>query len=139
MLHLIIGEKGKGKTKVIHEMANTAVAEAKGSIVYLDRNSKHMYDLNNRIRLIDVSRYPIKNSDEFIGFVCGIISQDHDIEKLYLDGFLDCAKIKADGAENALLQLNAIGEMFGIEINISFSAGADSLSEELRKRVLVEL
>lgn len=139
MLHLIIGEKGKGKTKVIHEMANTAVTEAKGSIVYLDRNSKHMYDLSNRIRLIDVSRYPIKNSDEFIGFVCGIISQDHDIEKLYLDGFLDCAKITAGNAENALMQLNAIGEMFGIDINISFSAGADSLSEELRKRILVEL
>ena len=139
MLHLIIGEKGKGKTKVIHEMANKAVTEAKGSIVYLDRNSKHMYDLSNRIRLIDVSRFPIKNSDEFIGFVCGIISQDHDLEQLYLDGFLDCAKLSADNAEAALLQLNSIGEMFGIDINISFSAGADSLSEELRKRVLVEL
>ncbi|MBE5996222.1 MAG: twitching motility protein PilT [Lachnospiraceae bacterium] len=139
MLHLIIGEKGKGKTKVIHEMANKAVTEAKGSIVYLDRNSKHMYDLSNRIRLIDVSRYPIKNSDEFIGFVCGIISQDHDLEQLYLDGFLDCAKLTADNAEPALLQLNSIGEMFGIDINISFSSGADTLSEELRKRVLVEL
>ena len=139
MLHLIIGEKGKGKTKVIHEMANKAVTEAKGSIVYLDRNSKHMYDLSNKIRLIDVSRYPIKNSDEFIGFICGIISQDHDLEQLYLDGFLDCAKLSADNAEGALTQLNAIGEMFGIDINISFSAGADSLSEELRKRILVEL
>lgn len=139
MLHLIIGEKGKGKTKVIHEMANKAVTEAKGSIVYLDRNSKHMYDLSNKIRLIDVSRYPIKNSDEFIGFICGIISQDHDLEQLYLDGFLDCAKLSADNAEGALMQLNAIGEMFGIDINISFSAGADSLSEELRKRILVEL
>ena len=139
MLHLIIGEKGKGKTKVIHEMANKAVTEAKGSIVYLDRNSKHMYDLSNKIRLIDVSRYPIKNSDEFIGFVCGIISQDHDLEQLYLDGFLDCAKLKAEEAENALCQLDAIGEMFHIAINISFSASADVLSDKLKERILVEL
>ena len=139
MLHLIIGEKGKGKTKVIHEMANKAVTEAKGSIVYLDRNSKHMYDLNNRIRLIDVSRYPVRNSDEFIGFICGIISQDHDLEQLYLDGFLDCAKLTAAEAEPALMQINAIGEMFGIDINVSFSAGADVLSDELKDKVLVEL
>ncbi len=139
MLHLIIGEKGKGKTKVIHEMANKAVLEAKGSIVYLDRNSKHMYDLHNRIRLIDVSRYPVKNSDEFIGFICGVISQDHDLEQLYLDGFLDCAKLKAENAEDSLTQLNLIGEQFNIEIYISFSASPDVLPEALRERILVEL
>ena len=139
MLHLIIGEKGKGKTKVIHEMANKAVLEAKGSIVYLDRNSKHMYDLNNRIRLIDVSRYPVKNSDEFIGFVCGVISQDHDLEQLYLDGFLDCAKLKATEAEDALTQINMIGEQFHIDIFVSFSANPDVLTGVLRERILVEL
>ena len=139
MLHLIIGEKGKGKTKVIHEMANKAVLEAKGSIVYLDRNSKHMYDLHNRIRLIDVSRYPVKNSDEFIGFICGVISQDHDLEQLYLDGFLDCAKLKAENAEDSLTQLNLIGEQFNIDIYISFSASPDVLPEALRERILVEL
>ena len=139
MVHLIVGEKGKGKTKVIHEMANSAVAEAKGSIVYLDRNSKHMYDLNNRIRLIDVSRFPIKNSDEFIGFVCGIISQDHDLEQLYLDGFLDCAKISAENAAGPVGQLQAIGEQFGIRIYISFSANAAVLPEELKSMILMEL
>ena len=139
MLHLIIGEKGKGKTKVIHEMANSAVAEAKGSIVYIDRNSKHMYDLNNRIRLIDVSRFPIGSTDEFTGFVCGIISQDHDLEQLYLDGFLDSARLTADSAEKTLLKIRTIGEQFGIEIFISFSGSPDTLSEELRGSILVEL
>ena len=139
MIQIISGRKGKGKTKHLLDMANKAITEAHGTIVYLDKNSKHMYELNNRIRLIDLSSFPIKSSDEFIGFICGIISQDHDLEQLYLDGFLDCAKLSADNAEGALMQLNAIGEMFGIDINISFSAGADSLSEELRKRILVEL
>lgn len=31
-------------------MANTAVKESKGSIVYLDKSAKHMYELNNKIR-----------------------------------------------------------------------------------------
>ena len=47
-----------------------------------------MYELNNKVRLIDVSSYPLKNADEFVGFICGIISQDHDLEQIYLDSFL---------------------------------------------------
>ena len=67
---------------------NGAIKVAEGNIVYLDKSSKHMYELNNKIRLIDVSGYPIKNADEFIGFVCGIVSQDHDLQEMYLDSFL---------------------------------------------------
>ena len=140
MVHLIIGEKGKGKTKILHDLANGAVKEAKGSIVYLDRNSKHMYDLQNKIRLIDVSRYPIKNGDEFVGFICGIISQDHDLERLYLDGFLDCARVSSDEeAISTIEQLNAIGEQFRIDISISLSMTEDQLPETMKEMVQVKL
>ena len=88
MVELIVGKKGKGKTKVLLERANNSVKSAHGSIVYLDKSAKHMYELNNKIRLIDVSAFPLKNSDEFVGFICGILSQDHDLEQVYLDGFL---------------------------------------------------
>ena len=65
MVELIVGKKGKGKTKVLLDRVNGAVKEANGSIVYLDKSTKHMYELNNKVRLIDVSSYPIKNADEF--------------------------------------------------------------------------
>ena len=92
MVELIVGKKGKGKTKVLLDRVNGAIKDANGSIVYLDKSTKHMYELNNKIRLIDVSAYPIKNADEFVGFVCGIISQDHDLEQIYLDSFLNNCK-----------------------------------------------
>ena len=55
MVELIVGKKGKGKTKVLLDRVNGAVKEANGSIVYLDKSTKHMYELNNKVRLIDVS------------------------------------------------------------------------------------
>ena len=67
MVELIVGKKGKGKTKVLLDKVNSAVKEANGSIVYLDKSTKHMYELNNKVRLIDVSGFPIKNADEFVG------------------------------------------------------------------------
>ena len=80
MVQIIAGKKGKGKTKHLLEKANAAIKTAHGTIVYLDKSSKHMYELNNRIRLINVNEYPITSSESFVGFVCGIISQDHDLE-----------------------------------------------------------
>jgi len=97
MVQLIAGNKGRGKTTELLNRVNTQIRSAKGSIVYLDKSSKHMYELNNKVRLIDVSRYPIENSDQFVGFICGIISQDHDLEALYLDGFMKCAHLRGRG------------------------------------------
>ena len=74
MVQIIAGKKGKGKTKHLLEKANAAIKTAHGTIVYLDKSSKHMYELNNRIRLINVNEYPITSSESFVGFVCGIIS-----------------------------------------------------------------
>ena len=105
MVELIVGKKGKGKTKVLLDRVNGAVKEANGSIVYLDKSTKHMYELNNKVRLIDVSSYPLKNADEFVGFICGIISQDHDLEQIYLDSFLKVSKLEDADVTDTLDQL----------------------------------
>ena len=96
MVQLIVGKKGKGKTKHLLDKVNQEVKEVSGSIVYLDKSTKHMYELNNKVRLIDVSDYLIDNSDAFLGFLCGIVSQDHDLEQMYLDSFLKIAHIEDD-------------------------------------------
>ena len=44
MVELIVGKKGKGKTKVLLDKVNGAVKDANGSIVYLDKSTKHMYE-----------------------------------------------------------------------------------------------
>ena len=88
MVQIISGKKGKGKTKYLLDSVNGAVASAQGSVVYLDKTAKHMYELSNKVRLINVSDYGINSYDAFIGFVSGIISQDHDLEKMYFDSFL---------------------------------------------------
>ena len=59
MVQLIVGNKGKGKTKYLLEKVNTEVKDSVGSVVYLDKSPKHMYELNNKVRLIDVSEYMI--------------------------------------------------------------------------------
>ena len=139
MVELIVGKKGKGKTKVLLDRVNGAVKEANGSIVYLDKSTKHMYELNNKVRLIDVSSYPLKNADEFVGFICGIISQDHDLEQIYLDSFLKVSKLEDADVTDTLDQLDKIGEKYGISIVVSISLDKEELPEALQDKIAVAL
>ena len=139
MVELIVGKKGKGKTKVLLDRVNNAVKEANGSIVYLDKSTKHMYELNNKVRLIDVSSYPLKNADEFVGFICGIISQDHDLEQIYLDSFLKVSKLEGADVTDTLEQLDKIGEKYGISVVVSISLDKEELPEALQDKIAVAL
>lgn len=139
MVRLIVGHKGKGKTTEILQIANDNIKKVSGSIVYLDKSNKHMYELNNKIRLIDVSRYPIENNEQFIGFICGIISQDHDLQEMYLDGFLKCAKLKEDNITDTILKLDAVSTLFNIDFIISVSVAQEDLDERLKDKVLLSL
>ena len=142
MVRLIVGKKGKGKTTEILAKANNSIKEATGSIVYLDKSSKHMYDLHRNIRLIDVSRFPIANSEQFVGFVCGIISQDHDLQEMYLDGFLKCTKLGEDDIDKineTISELDAVSTAFNIDFYISASIDVETLVPALREKVVAAL
>ncbi|MCD7842077.1 MAG: twitching motility protein PilT [Lachnospiraceae bacterium] len=140
MIQLILGNKGKGKTKVLLDKVNTEIKTAHGSIVYLDKSAKHMYELNNKVRLIDISGFPLKSSDEFIGFIYGILSQDHDLEQMYLDSFLTVAQVEDAAAANTLLgTLYEIGERFDVTFVISISLQADDIEDKYKEHILAEL
>ena len=140
MIQLIVGEKGKGKTKHLLDKVNGAVSTVAGNIVYLDKNSKHMYELKNRIRLINASEYPIGSTDEFVGFVCGIVSSDHDLEEVYFDSFLDVAFIddKAKLPE-VLAKLDKISEQFKVNFTISMSVDGAMVPEDYKSSIIVSL
>lgn len=139
MVQLIVGEKGKGKTKVLLDKVNSAIKSAKGNIVYLDKNSKHMYELNNKIRLIDVSGYPIMNSEQFVGFICGIISQDHDLEAMYLDSFLKIAKLEGSDLTTTVEELEVIGEKCNLDFILSVSANESAIPEGIKDKIVASL
>ncbi len=140
MIQLIVGAKGKGKTKHLLEKVNNAVKTVDGNIVYLDKNAKHMYELKNRIRLINTSEFPFSSTDEFIGFLCGIVSQDHDLQEVYLDSLMDVAfiKDKAD-IEPLLLKLDKISSQFSVDFFISVSLEVDEVPEQFRSQIIVSL
>lgn len=139
MIQLIVGEEGKGKTKHLLDKVNNEIKEATGNIVFLDRSSKHMFELNNKVRLINVSEYDFADVSEFIGFIYGITSQDHDMQQMYIDGIMKLAKLDKDSLEVVVKRLDKISEKFGFDIIISASIDESKLSDNLKKLVIVSL
>ena len=119
MIQIISGVKGKGKTKYLIQKANDTVKNANGNVVYLDKNNKHMYELSNKIRLINLSEFPLDTYDAFLGFICGLISQDHDLEAMYLDSFLTISSVS--------------------DFVISISVDAEHLPDEFKDDIIISL
>ena len=140
MIEIIAGEKGKGKTKELLAKVNHSVAAASGNIVYLDKSQKHMYELNNKVRLINVMDYPIDNCDEFLGFLCGIVSQDHDLEEMYLDSFLTIAFTETDDEiQHAIEKLDIISEKYNVTFILSVSRDESKLPECAKAKIVISL
>ncbi|MDO4267828.1 MAG: twitching motility protein PilT [Eubacteriales bacterium] len=139
MVQIIAGKKGKGKTKHLLGMANDSIKKAIGSVVYLDKSSKHMYELNNRIRLINVNEFPITTSQGFVGFISGIISQDHDIETMFLDSFLKLAALEGEDISETIENLENLSAKYDVNFVLSISMDAAEMPEHVQKDVIISL
>ncbi len=138
-MKLLPVKKGKGKTKYLLDKVNTSVENASGNIVYLDKSQKHMHELSNKVRLINVGDYPISNCDEFLGFICGIVSQDYDLQEMYLDSFLTIANLADDQLVHAIEKLDIISEKFNVKFVLSVSKDEADLPECAKARLIVSL
>ena len=139
MVQLVVGKEGKGKTKHLLDKVNEEIKKVAGNIVYLDRSTKHMFELNNKVRLINVQDYDFENSSEFIGFIYGIISQDHDMQQMYIDGIMKVAKLDKSDITSMVKKLEYISNTFNFDLFVSISADVSELDEEIKKNVIVAL
>lgn len=136
MLQLLIGKKGTGKTKVLIANVNDAAKSAAGNVVFISSNtSQNMYDITSKVRMTDTSEFDIDSWDEFVGFICGIISGNFDITNIFVDGTLKIVKGSMDGFEEFLKKIEDLGKKFDIDFELSVSIDADSAPEYIKKYV----
>lgn len=130
MVKLLVGRKGSGKTKSMIQLANERVEKSDGSVVFINKNHRLMYDLKYKIRVVCMEEYEqITNSDEYIGFLYGILSSDHDIEVIFIDSILKHADVDISDVPKFLSRLKEISEKYGIEFVVSISATVEEIGD----------
>lgn len=136
MVELLIGKKGTGKTKVLIANVNDAAKNADGNVVFISNNTKqNMYDISSKVRMADTSDFNITSWDEFLGFICGIISGNYDITNIFVDGTLKIVNNTLDGFEAFLTALEEKSKKFDINFELSVSVDADEAPEYIKKYI----
>ncbi|MGI6176080.1 MAG: hypothetical protein ACOYJC_08005 [Christensenellales bacterium] len=134
MLKVIFGSKGEGKTKRIIEMANSGVESAKGNTIFIDDDARYMFDIKHQIRFIDASEYDIDSPKMFYGFLCGLVAQDYDLEKIYIDGFLKIVRYELADLQEYFEHVEKMADKFSLEVVISVSG--NTIPDFIKKYVL---
>ncbi len=125
MVTLIAGKKGSGKTKDIVKKANDELLASKGNTIFIDDDNRAMYDLHHDIRFINLSEFPITSSCEFLGFICGLISNNYDIEKIYIDGIMNTVKMSEEEISTWFAKIDDLSTAFNIDFVITLNHEAE--------------
>ena len=129
MVNLLTGPKGSGKTQQMIEQANKQAKECRGNVVFIKKTHRDTASVAFDIRTICMDDFPtITNTDEYIGFLYGMYSSNHDIECIFIDGILKHADISLENIPEFIERLKKLSSECNIDFYVSISAAKDDLS-----------
>ena len=136
MIQVIHGKKGSGKTKRILDMANAAIKEHKGDIIFLDDDNRYMFDLRHEVRFVNAREYGSDSPEMFFGFLCGMLAQNFDISAIFIDAFLKLVKTDVEKTEQFFTRLETLSEKHRVEFVISVNCD-DAVAPEFIKKYFI--
>ena len=71
--------------------------------------------------------------------MCGILSQDHDLQQMYFDSFLKISHLEDQDIIATIEKLERLSKAFDVNFILSISKDADELPAELKDKVIISL
>ena len=138
MIQVILGSKGTGKTKLLLDMTNNALKaeHGKGNIIFIDDDTRYMYDLRHEIRFVDASNYTAARkctTDAFLAFVSGMLAADFDLTMIAIDAFLKLVVTPMAEMESFFTELEKLADEHNCNFVLSVSAPAEEVPEFIRR------
>lgn len=125
MVHLIVGKRGTGKTKILIDQINRAVQETNGCLVCIEKGGALRHSISYRVRWCDIEESRIDNYESFYGFIAGLLAGNYDIKEIYVDGILRIAGRDYDALGKMLEKIN---RLTGNESGVTFTVSADKVN-----------
>lgn len=129
MVNLLTGQKGSGKTQKMIEAANKKAKECDGNVIFIKNSHNDTYSVSFDIRAICMDDYPsIRNIDEYTGFIYGMLSNNSDIQVIFIDGILKQASVSLENIPRFVERLDNISKRHNVEFFVSISASKEDLA-----------
>ncbi len=136
MVKFILGRKGAGKTKWLIDNANKDMKEGNGNIAFVDVDDDHIFSLNYNVRLINAMEFNILNVESFYGFLCGLLSMDYDLEKIYVDGIYKVMSLDLQDLVYLHDALKKICTKYNVEFYVNVDYTLDKIPEFMKEYCL---
>ena len=136
MIQLIYAKKGSGKTKRLIDLANAELNSTKGDVVFIDDDKRYMYDVAHQARFVDVKDYGIESGDALYGMLCGMVSQNYDIEAVYIDAFLKIVKMDVAEIKELMDKIDALSEKNDFKAVNIISDDPEKAPDFLKERII---
>ena len=136
MIGFVCGVKGSGKTKKMVEMANGIVNDALGKVVFVDDNTRHMFNLKHSIRLVTTDDFALNNHDSIYGFLVGLIAGDFDIHTIFVVSFLRMTNSSVTEVEPLVRRLEPIMEQNNVRLILSISADVENVPDYMKEKAI---
>lgn len=133
MIKVIYGNKGMGKSRRLCSEANERFDSASGTVIFIDKDNDHMYDLNRNIRFINAAEYGVTSKQMFMGFIAGIAAGDFDLQALFINGFVKLVHEPAAALEDMFEYLDGFCAAHNVDITISITADNAPCPEFMQK------
>lgn len=136
MIKAIMGLKGSGKTKALADMANQAVAQSRGNVVYIEKGKTLMFDINHKARLVNIDDYGISDYEGLYGFLAGLVAGNHDITDVFIDSVTKICTYDISDIEAFLIKADALSKLDDINITVTISGDAAEATDGIRKYLI---
>ncbi len=136
MVQVIYGKKGSGKTKRLIAMANEDGLNAKGSVVFVDKNKDYMVDVKRPVRFVLSTEYGISSDDMLYGFLAGALSQNYDIEAVYVDALARITNKTAEELQGFFEKLDKLGADNNVKFVLNVGGDSDESPEYLKQYIV---
>jgi hypothetical protein len=134
MIKVFVGGKGSGKTARLVDDLNIQATSDAANVVCIEHGQRLDRMVKYKIRLIDITEYPVSGYKELLSFIAGISAKDYDLTHIYIDSI---AKISGDAnlenLENFLVQLEKFSDKNSFSVMIILSADSAELTDGIRK------
>ncbi len=135
MVKVICGKKGTGKTKIMLDSANEICKHDKGVVVFIDPTESHIYNLDKKVRYVNLKEYKINSALTLLAFIKGAISQNYDIDVIFIDSLYKINSESDDQNELFFKEIGIISKQSEIDFYISVSVDKNSCPNYIEKYV----
>ena len=118
MIQIFCSKRGAGKSKKLIELANERSTMAKGDSVYIDDDGRRMLQLKGKIRFVDTNELGVEDCESFYGLLCGVVSQNYDLENVYVDALSNIVNKNISESNDLFKKLKEFSQKYNLNIYI---------------------